>query len=266
MAKDRERGTAVVTGASGGIGLELARELAARGHDLVLTARSAERLAAAAAALGQAHGVRAEVVPVDLAEASGPARLAAALAERGVEPAILVNNAGVGMHGRLDLADPAALGRMLQLNVVGLTLLTRLLLPGMVGRRRGRILSVASTAGFVPGPFMAAYYASKAYVLSFSVALAEELRGTGVTATVLCPGPTRTGFDAAAGVSGAKLFRSGVMEAGPVARAGVEGLMAGRGIVVPGLRNKVLASSSGLAPRFVTARIARALQDPGDMA
>jgi len=177
-----------------------------------------------------------------------------------------VNNAGVGMHGPFAEADEAVLLRMIQLNVHSLTLLTRLLLPGMVARRRGHVLNVASTAGFVPGPFMAGYYASKAFVLSLSVALAEELSGTGVTCTALCPGATRTGFSAAAGVGATRLFRSsGVMEAAEVARAGVAGLLAGKNVVVPGLRNKVLAASSGLAPRRITAKIARALQDPRDM-
>jgi uncharacterized protein len=178
---------------------------------------------------------------------------------------VLVNNAGVGMHGAYAEAGEAALLGLLQLNVTSLAHLTRLLLPGMVARRRGRVLNVASTAGFVPGPFMAAYYASKAFVLSLSVGLNEELSGTGVTVTALCPGATRTGFDAAAGVAKSRLFRSGVMEVGPVARAGIEGMLAGRSVVVPGLRNKLLATSSGLGPRWLTAKVARWFHDPEDM-
>lgn len=259
------KGVALVTGASGGIGLELARELAARGHDLWLTARSAGKLAEAAAALSQAHRVQVEVVAGDLADPQGAARLAGALSARGVSPEILVNNAGVGAHGAFAGQEISTLLGLIQLDVTSLVELTRRLLPAMVARGHGRVLNVASTAGYVPGPFMAAYYASKAFVLSLSVALNEELRGSGVTVTALCPGATRTGFDGAAGLSRSRLFRSGVMEAGPVARAGIEGMLAGKEVVVPGLRNKLLSGSSGLGPRWLTAKVARALQDPSDM-
>jgi short-subunit dehydrogenase len=259
------KGRALVTGASGGIGAELARELARHGHPVVLVARTAEKLDALAAELTRDHGVEALSLRVDLGEPGGADRLAAALRDRALEVDILVNNAGVGMHGRFAEGDPGRQIVLLQLNVVALTTLTRLLLPSMIGRRGGRVLNVASTAGFVPGPFMAVYYASKAYVLSLSVALAEELSGTGVTVTALCPGPTRTGFDVAAGVTGARLFRGNVMSAAEVARVGYDGMVAGKAIVVPGVRNKLIAGSSGLAPRKVTAKIARALQDPRDM-
>lgn len=262
MTNGGEERFALVTGSSGGIGLEIARELAARRYALVLAARSEDRLAAAAAELTGAHDVRVASVAVDLAAPEGPARLAAALQAKGIEPEILVNNAGVGMHGPLAEADTAALASMLQLNVTSLTLLTRLVLPGMRARGRGRILNVASTAGFVPGPFMAGYYASKAYVLSLSVGLAEELRGTGITVTALCPGATASEFAARAGNERSRLFRRGVMDAKPVARAGVEGMLAGKGIVVPGLANRVIAGSSGLGPRRLAARIARYLNEP----
>lgn len=262
MRNGNEERFALVTGSSGGIGLEIARELAARRHALVLAARSEGKLAAAAAELTGPHGIRVVSVPVDLAAADGPARLVAALQREGIEPEILVNNAGVGMHGPLAEADPAALVSMLQLNVTSLALLTRLLLPGMRARGRGRILNVASTAGFVPGPFMVAYYASKAFVLSLSVGLAEELRGTGITVTALCPGATASEFAARAGTARSRLFHRGVMEAKPVARAGVEGMLAGKAIVVPGLANRVIAGSSGLGPRWFLARIARFLNEP----
>ncbi|HET8538807.1 MAG TPA: SDR family oxidoreductase [Anaeromyxobacter sp.] len=254
---------ALVTGASGGIGLEIARELARRGHPLVLAARSEGKLAALAAELGRAHRVRAETVPVDLATPDGPARLVAAMEGKRISPEILVNNAGVGMHGPFAEADAAALAAMLQLDVTSLALLTRSLLPGMRARGRGRILNLASTAAFVPGPFMAGYFASKAFVLSLSVALADELRGTGVTVTALCPGATESEFASRAGNAGSRLFRRGVvMDARSVARAGVEGMLAGKRIVVPGLANRLIAGSSGLAPRAVTARIARFLNEP----
>jgi short-subunit dehydrogenase len=259
-------GWALVTGASSGIGEELARLLAREGHDVALTARSESKLEALAAELRGRHGVRAEVIPADLADAAGPKRVFEALRERRIDVHVVVNDAGVGMHGAFAQNDVDAQLRLLQLDVVSLTQLTRLLLPPMLARGAGRILNVASTAAFVPGPFMAIYYASKAYVLSLSVALANELADTGVTVTALCPGPTRTQFDAVAGVSGSRLFRSGVMSAVEVAQAGYEGMVSGKPIVVPGLRNRLLAGSSGLAPRSLTARIARALQDPGGLA
>jgi uncharacterized protein len=267
MAENGMRpGRALVTGASSGIGAELARVLAAHGHDVVLAARTEARLTALASELSARHGVAAEVVLADLADPAGPQRLVDALRARALDVHVLVNDAGVGHHGAFVEDDPKMQASLLQLNVVSLTLLTRLLLPDMVARRAGRILNVASTAAFVPGPFMAVYYASKAYVLSLSVALANELEGTGVTVTALCPGPTRTGFGTTAGVTGTKLFRSGVMDAAAVARAGYAGMQAGKPIVVPGVRNRLLAGSSGLAPRSITARIARALQDPADVA
>jgi uncharacterized protein len=260
------KGRALVTGASSGIGEELARLMAARGHDLVLAARSEDRLRALASELAAKHGVRAEAVAADLARPGGAAALAAELTRRGVAIDVLVNNAGFAMHGPFAEGDAARQTSLLELNVVALTELTRLLLPGMLARRAGRVMNVASTAAFVPGPFMAVYYASKAYVLSFSVALAEEVKGKGVTVTALCPGATRTRFEVEAGVSSTRLFRGrGVMSAADVARDAYEGMMAGRAIVVPGLRNRLLAGSSHLAPRTLQARIARALQDPADM-
>jgi len=259
-------GTAVVTGASGGIGLEIARELALRGYPLVLAARSQARMEGVAQELSKAHGVRVQALVADLSRPEGARDLWAAISERGIEPEILVNNAGVGLHGPYATADESALLGLLQLNVTSLALLARLALPGMVARRRGRLLNVASTAAFVPGPFMAAYYASKAFVLSLSVALNEELRGTGVTATALCPGATQSSFAEVAGMSRSRLFRSGVMGPGPVARAGVAGLLAGRSVVVPGFRNKALTWSSAIGPRWLTAKVTRSLQDPRDMA
>ncbi len=260
-------GRALVTGASGGIGAELARVLAEHGHDLVLVARSQGKQQALAAELAARHGVRAEALALDLADPAAPQRLDATLRERALDIHVLVNNAGVGLHGAFAENEPHAQLRLLQLNVVSLTHLTRLLLPPMLARRSGRILNVASTAAFVPGPFMSVYYASKAYVLSLSVALGNELAGTGVTVTTLCPGPTHTQFGAAAGVTKTRLFRAGgVMNPDEVARAGYAGMQAGKAIVVPGLRNRLIAGSSGLAPRSLTARIARALQDPADLA
>jgi short-subunit dehydrogenase len=258
----RERPLALVTGASGGIGAEIARILAGNGHDLVLVARSAVRLQAFAGELSAAHGIRARALAADLAQGEEPDRLARSIASEGAEVDVLVNNAGFGLHGPFVRTDGARELEMIQLNVVALTHLTKLLLPGMVARGRGRILNVASTAGFAPGPFMAVYYATKAFVVSLSEALAEELRGTGVTVTALCPGATRTAFAGAAGMEESALFRRGmVMEAREVARAGVEGMLAGRAIVVPGLANKALLASIRVAPRSLVRRITRRMQD-----
>ena len=257
---ERRAGPALVTGASSGIGAELARELARHGHDLFLAGRDRGRLEALSAELAGGHGVQAEALPADLSSEAGVRGLAAAVAERAPDMEVLVNDAGVGMQGPFAESEPEALLAMLRLNVVALTLLTRLIVPRMRARGLGRILNVASTAAFVPGPFMACYYASKAYVLSFSVALSRELSGSGVTVTALCPGPTRSAFADRAGVAKARLFKgAGVMEAAEVARVGYRGLAAGRAIVVPGLRNRLLAASSGLGPRTLSARVAAAL-------
>jgi short-subunit dehydrogenase len=180
---------ALVTGASGGIGLEVARVLAGKGYDLALVARSGDRLEALAAELGGAS-----VVVADLSSPSAPAEVAGAIPDVDV----LVNNAGVGAYGLFADADLGATMAMVALNVGALTELTHRYLPGMLARGSGRILNVASTAAFFPGPLMSVYYATKSYVLSFSEGLAEEVRGTGVTVTALCPGPTATGFQAAA--------------------------------------------------------------------
>lgn len=263
--RNRHRpGIALVTGASGGIGLDMARELARRGFDLALVARKEDQLRAAAEELARAHGATCRVLAADLARPEAPARLHEWVKGESLEVEILVNNAGFGLHGQFTETDPERELEMLQLNALTLTALTKLFAREMVSRRSGRILNVASTAAFVPGPFMAVYYASKAYVLSLSLALSEELAGSGVTVTVLCPGPTETAFGSTAGVAGTRLFRSGLMNSSAVARAGVEGLLEGRRMVVPGLRNRLLASTSGLIPRAFAARIARGLHDPAD--
>ena len=240
---------AVVTGASGGIGLELARELARRGYALALSARSGAALEALADELRLAHDVRCLVCAVDLAAPGGADALARALAEAGVHPEILVNNAGIGVYGPFAEADADRVQAMLELNVVALTRLTRLLLPAMIDLGGARILNVASTAAFQPGPGMAAYFASKAYVLSLSEALAVELRRRGVTVTALCPGPTATGFVARAAGERAAMLRGGLADAGAVARAGVAGLLRGRRVVVSGWRNRMMVRAQRFAPR-----------------
>jgi hypothetical protein len=253
--------TTLITGASSGIGLELARLFARDGYDLVLVARRVDRLEQVKAELEREHGARVHLMPADLADPAAPAEVVRRLDGAGLTVDMLVNNAGFGLAGPFATMAPDALRGMVEVNIEGLTQLTRLLLPAMLARRRGRILNVASTAGFVPGPFMAVYYATKAYVISFSEALAEELRDSGVTVTVLCPGPTRTEFQAVAQMDSARLFRlPGVMDAAPVARAAYTGLMRGTRMVVPGLMNRALPFVIRFSPRGMVARVSRFLQ------
>ena len=254
------RPSAVVTGASGGIGLALARLLARDGHRLVLAARDGPRLAATARELEGAHGVPVLTVPVDLSRAEEVARLADVLHASAVEPDVLVNNAGFGGAGPfVETSLEHELG-MIQLNISAVTQLTKRVLPGMVARGRGRVLNVASTAAFQPGPYMAVYYASKAYVLSFSQAIAEEVSGTGVTVTALCPGPTHTGFAERAGLRGFDGVRGGVaMDADAVAARGYAAMMHGERVVVPGAMNRVVAEAARLAPRRLVTLVAARL-------
>jgi len=255
-------GTALITGASGGIGLELARLFARDGWSLVLVARRADRLDALAGELRGRFGAPVEVIPADLSVPGAPGEIARALRVRSVAVDVLVNDAGVGVYGPFAATDLEAELGMIQVNVTALTHLTKLLLPGMIRRGRGRLLNVASTAAFQPGPLMAAYYATKAYVLSLSEALSEELEGSGVTVTALCPGPALTGFQAAAGMERSKLFRRiGVLDAVTVAHAGYAGLMKGKRVVVPGLVNKILAQSVRFAPRRLLTAIVRRMQE-----
>jgi short-subunit dehydrogenase len=253
--------TALITGASGGIGEDLARLFAAGGANLILVARSADKLRALADELSRAHSVSAEALPVDLGRAGAADEVATALSSRGAVVDVLVNNAGFGNYGLFSQIDPLAELQLLHLNIVTLTMLTRHVLPGMIERRHGRVLNVASTAAFQPGPLMATYYASKAYVLSFSEALFNETEGTGVTVTCLCPGPTHTGFQSRAGLGKARLFDVGhVMASAEVARAGYDGMMADKALVVPGLMNKIGVQSLRLAPRSLVRRFVRHLQ------
>jgi short-subunit dehydrogenase len=254
--------TALVTGASSGIGLELATLLAKDRYDLVLVARGHDRLQEIAQGLTGEFGVAATVLPADLTDPSAPIDIALALAERKLAVDILVNNAGFGVYGFFAQTPLEKELAMIQVNITALTHLTKLLLPGMLERRRGRILNVASTAAFQPGPLMAVYYATKAYVLSFSEALANETGGTGVTVTALCPGPTITEFQKQAGLEMTRLFKSPlVMDAPTVARAGYEGMMRGKRVVVPGATNRTLVQALRVTPRRLATAIARRIQE-----
>ncbi len=257
------RETVLITGASSGIGLELARRFAADRSDLVLVARSAGKLESLASELRAAHGISARVEPADLADPDAPARLHAALERDGVAVDVVVNNAGFGAIGPVASLETRRLLDMVAVNVAALTHLTRLFLPAMRARGRGGFLNIASTAAFQPGPNMAVYYATKAYVLSFSEALAEEVRGTGLTVTCLCPGPTNTGFVEAAGMEGVRLFRFGAMEAGPVARAGHRAFRSGRTVVIPGFANRIPPFLERFAPRAWTRKTAKRLNAIG---
>ena len=250
------RPRALVTGASGGIGYELAKVLAREGNDLVLVARSTEQLEKIAADLREDFGVDVRVLPADLSEPGAPDRIQERLVADGLGVDILVNNAGFGTLGPFASRDTASQVDMVQVNVAALTHLSHLFIGPMVERGRGRIMNVASTAAFQPGPGMAVYFSTKAYVLSFSEALAEELRGSGVTVTTLCPGPTVTGFQKRAGMERSALGgRMVTASAASVARAGYRGMMRGRRVVIPGWTNRVGTVLPRLFPRALATRI-----------
>lgn len=245
--------TAVVTGASSGIGAELARELARRGHGVTLVARRADRLEALARELHDAHGVRAEVVPADLTDPAARAAIATAVAERGLGVGVLVNNAGLSTTGPVHRSTPEAELGMVATNVDAVVDLCTRFLPAMVERGAGGILNVASTAAFQPLPGQAGYAASKAFVLSYGHGLRGELRGRGVHVTTLCPGPVRTEFGATAGFSADE--ESSALpsfmweEPDAVARAGIDGLVAGHAVVIPGIANRIGAGLGAHVPR-----------------
>ncbi len=249
--------TILITGASSGIGLELAKCFAAEGCRLVLVARNMEALETLAKELRKLHQIEVLVLPADLSLPETPKRILAELSAQKITVDVLVNNAGFGALGTFaELSLPRQL-EMLQVNITALTELTGLFLPGMIQRKRGGILNVGSVAGFQPGPGMAVYYATKAFVLSFTEALAEELAGSGLSISVLCPGPTETNFSQVARANKARLFKANKMSAAAVARAGHRAFRAGKVISVPGGSNKLLVFSGRLAPRAVVRKIAR---------
>jgi uncharacterized protein len=261
--KSPQSTTALITGASSGIGLELAKLFAADKFNVVLVARSADKLTELAAELQSKYQVQTHVLPVDLTAANAAQTILGELARAKIQVDYLVNNAGFGAAGSFFELSFARQASMIQLNVMALTELTRLLLPAMIQGRGGGILNVASTAAFQPGPGMAVYYATKAYVLSFSEALHEELRGTGVSVSCLAPGVTATGFAADSGMTDSMLLRLGAMNATDVALAGYRGLLRNKAVVVPGLKNKLGALSPRFFPRSLVRRVVKRLNRVG---
>lgn len=257
-------GTALVTGASTGIGLELSRLFAAHGHDLVLVARSKQKLEELSRELSANHGVRVLVVTADLQEAAAPERVAEAVAREGITVEYLVNNAGFGASAPFLDTEPSRSLDMIALNVRALTHLTYLFTKGMRERRRGGVLNVASTAGFQPGPGMAVYYATKAYVVSFTEAIAQELAGTGVHVTAFCPGPVDTEFARIAGNDTSVLFKLGAAKPDAVALDAYRSFMKRRVLVISGATNWLGVQLLRVSPRSLVRKVAAWVNSKGD--
>jgi short-subunit dehydrogenase len=255
METHEQHRTALVTGASAGLGAEFATQLAERGHHLVLVARSADRLERHAEHLRATHGVQVKVIAQDLAEPDAPARIDAALAAAGLTVDVLVNSAGFGTAGRFEEITDGRDREQLMVNVVALVGLTRALVPGMLARGHGAVVNVASTAGFQPSPYFATYSAGKTFVLNFSLALRSEFRGRGVRVLALCPGPTRTSFFDTVGERAA--LGGKLMPARAVVRAALVALDRDRAYVVPGLGNALNAHLTPRRPRRMVTAIAK---------
>ncbi len=254
--------TALITGATAGIGYELAKCFARDGHDVILVARTEERLRAVAEELEQVFKIKAHAHPADLSQPIAPQQIFDALTAQNLRVDFLVNNAGFGTNGRFTETSLHTELEMIQVNVSALVALTKLFLPDMVTRKSGRVMNVASTAAFQPGPYMAIYCATKAFVLSFSEAIATELQGTGVTVTAVCPGATSTEFQARSGTEDIPLIKSklsSVMKAEPVAQIGYKAMMRGERVCVTGLMNRVAAEAVRFAPRSLSASVAAKL-------
>ena len=243
---------AIVTGASSGIGLEFARALAQRGHNVLLVSRSTDRLEEIATELAASHQVETYVCAVDLSKPGAGEVLFVFAREHRLSVHLLVNNAGFGLLGKFHELDWGDQIQLLRLNVEALVELTHRFLPEMIAEGSGGVINVGSMAGFTPGPLQSTYYASKAFVLSFSEGLSRELSGTGVTVTAVCPGPVQTGFQKRAGFSGGRK-RINDVTASEVAKVGLKGWASGRRVVIPGLINKMLAVLLKIAPRRAVA-------------
>lgn len=257
------RETALITGASTGIGLDLTR-LMAPDFDLIITARNQTRLDEIAQELQAKHGNAVHVIPGDLADPAAPQSVFDEVKRRGLTADVLINNAGFGAYGEFKDIAWQTEADMIQVNISAVTQLTKLFLPAMLEKKHGRIMNVASTAGFQAGPLMAVYYATKAYVISFSEAVANELKGTGVTVTCLAPGATATEFAARADMEKSRLFKMGKMKSLDVARTGYKAMMKGKTLVIPGARNWLMAESVRFGPRKLVTAIARTVQERAD--
>jgi len=250
--------TALITGASGGIGRELAKIHALNGHNLILAARSGNRLNALKDELESAFSIRVDVLAIDLSEPGSAHKLFQQVEQLGLQVDILINNAGFGTFGLFTEADIGKTEELMRLNMEALTTSTRLFLPQMVARKSGRIMNIASTAAFQPGPLMAVYFASKAYVLRFSEAIANELKGSGVSITVYCPAATESGFQSAAKMEDSRLVKNRNLDSAEnVAADAYKAMMRGKTVAIYGWINALLARSTGLFPAALVAKIAR---------
>lgn len=262
MARNSRNGpTALITGASAGIGAELAKVFAAHDHDLVLVARRRDALEALAGTLEGKHGITATVIVDDLGDPEAPERIFAAVRDARIEVDVLVNNAGFGLGGEFSETPIEREITMVQVNVTALMHLTKLFVAPMLKRRAGYVLNVASTAAFFPGPLQSVYYASKAFVLSFSQAVAEELAPSGISVTCLCPGPTETEFAQVAKMKSVRLPTLDIAEADDVAEFGYRAMMAGWRVAVPGAKNKLLVQVQRLVPRRIISRAVKKMQE-----
>jgi len=254
--------TALITGASSGIGYDMSSVLAGNGYNVVLVARNKEKLEALANQAREMFGVSARVIVKDLARPNSAEEIFRELERQEIEVDILINNAGYGLLGNFAYTSKEVELEMIEVNIAAVAHLTKLFLPPMIRRRRGRILNIASVAGFRPGPLMTNYSATKAYVVSFSVGLAEEVRESGVTVSVLCPGPTLTGFQDRAGINDNSLVKLMSVDSRVVARSGYEGLMAGKTVIVPGFFNKMIVFLSRITPLSLSARSLKKYYEP----
>jgi len=248
--------TALITGASSGIGAELARVFAKHGHNLVLTARRKNRLEELAESLRRDYGIKAEVLPMDLSLESGPDDIYKNLKQKNIRIDILVNNAGLLVYGRFSQTSWERERKLIQVNTVALSRLIKLFVPDMIERGYGRVLNIGSTGSFIPSPLNTVYSASKSFVLSLSEAASEELRGTGVTMTAVCPGATRTGLQEKAGEENVLYVKIGVMHTAKVAEYAYRKTMAGKRVAIPGFFPKLQIHFTKLLPRFIRVKLA----------
>lgn len=260
MKTPHAEGTVLITGASSGFGYQFAKLFAKDNYDLVLVARDKEKLQDIATHLQKDNEIFVKVISLDLSDITSGEKLYKELLEAGIEIDILVNNAGYATHGEFVTIPMTEEVNEIQLNITTLTILTKLFVTDMMKRKSGKILNVASTAAFFPGPYMAVYYATKAFVLSFSESIAEELVGTGVSVTALCPGPSNTGFAKRAAVTNTRIFSRNLMTAEAVAEIGYKGLMKGQRIVLTDFPNKLGVGLTRVFPRTLLAKIVKKLQ------